>query len=83
MIWNYLNLAAMIVGYTAIALVILVFLVFIALAIREKYNDWKWRKKKEMEKQASPMEAAAVADKQPMEPAKETSDKPNVQITIK
>lgn len=76
----------MIVGYMTIALVMLVLLAFIALVLREKYNDWKWRKQKEKEKQASPATDPAAMNKpaeQQKEAAKETNDKPNVQISIK
>ena len=84
MAWNYVNFAAMIVGYITIALVTLMLLAFIALVLREKYNDWKWRKQKEKEKQASPLVSSAVVNKpaeQPKEPAKETSGNPNAQLS--
>lgn len=80
MVWNYLNFSAMIVGYATIAVVMLVVLVFIALVIREKINDMKWRRRKELEKQSSPaMEKPAGHPKD----APKEAEKPNVQISIK
>lgn len=81
MAWAYLNFAAMIVGYVTIAVVLLVILIFIGLVLREKYNDLKWKKRKEPEKQAAPV----VAETKPAdykEAAKE-EEKSNVQIPIK
>lgn len=88
MAWTYLNFAAMVVGYITIALVILVFLAFMALVLREKYNDLKWRKQKEKEKQASPAVANPAVMNKPAEQQNEvakdaTQDKPNVQVSIK
>lgn len=87
MAWNYINFAAMTVGYVTIAAVLLAILAFTVLSLKEKYNDWRWKKRKEMEKQASPAVAdPAIANKpaeQPTEAAKETENKPNVEISIK
>lgn len=79
MVWNYLNFSAMVVGYVTIVIILLAVLVFIALVIREKIIDMKWKKRKEMEKQSSP--AAEKPAEQPKE-SKE-AEKPNVQISIK
>lgn len=78
MVWNYVNFIAMVVGYITIAVVMLIILIFIALVIREKLNDMKWRKKKEIEKQA-----ATVAEAKPPEKGAKEAEKPNVQISIK
>lgn len=80
MVWNYLNFSAMVVGYVTIVIILLAVLVFIALVIREKIIDMKWKKRKEMEKQSSP--AAEKPAEQPKEAPKE-AEKPNVQISIK
>ena len=39
MAWTYLNFAAMIIGYAAIAVVALIILIFIGLVIKEKINQ--------------------------------------------
>lgn len=85
---NYLNYFAMIVGYTTIIIVILFILLFAGLILREKYQNWKWKKEQEKRQKEQQKEQEAKKEEQKesqkgnptTQPDTET---PNVQISIK
>ena len=49
MLLNYFNYGAMIVGYITLFLILLLTILLIYLFLKEKYNNWKWRKEREKE----------------------------------
>lgn len=83
---TYINFIAMVVGYTTIALVLLVILLFTYLLLKDKYEHLKWKKEQEKkqkeqeEKKKEQTNAGELTRSQSSEVKEPTQA--NVQISI-